>query len=52
MGSLKLLRSLGILPATLGEKLLTFLYKDEEYLAGHKTLPGTEAIDRPLSEMI
>jgi nucleoside-diphosphate-sugar epimerase len=52
LGTLKLFRSLGILPATLGEKLLTFLYKDEEYLAGHMTLPGTEAIDRPLSEMI
>jgi nucleoside-diphosphate-sugar epimerase len=52
IGTLKLLRRAGILPATLGEKLLTFLYKDEGYLAGHETLPGTEAIDRPLGEMI
>jgi hypothetical protein len=41
-----------LLPSTLGEKLLTFLYKDEEYLATHQTLEGTESIDRPLDEMI
>ena len=52
MGSLKFLHRLGVMPATLGEKLLTFLYKDEEYLNGHKTLPGTEAMERPLEEMI
>lgn len=52
MRSLKSLHRIGLLPATLGEKLLTFLYKDDEYLATHATLPGTEGIDRPLSEMI
>ena len=52
MGSLKFFRRLGIMPAALGEKLLTFLYKDEEYLAQHKQLPGGSDLDRPLSEMI
>lgn len=52
MGSLKLFHRTGILPASLGEKLLTFLYKDDAYLATHATLPGTENIDRPLEEMI
>jgi nucleoside-diphosphate-sugar epimerase len=51
MSSLKLFRRLGLLPSTIGEKLLTFLYKDEEYLARHKALPDNE-FDRPLSEMI
>ena len=41
-----------LLPPTLGEKLLTFLYKDEEYLATHRTLKGTGSIDRPLEELI
>jgi len=52
LGVLKSTRRLGVLPATLGEKLLTFLYKDEAYLATHATLPGTENIDRPLDELI
>lgn len=52
MTSLKAARGIGVLPATLGEKLLTFLYKDDAYLASHATLPGTEGIDRPLDEMI
>jgi len=52
LGILKSTRRLGVLPATLGEKLLTFLYKDEAYLATHATLPGTENIDRPLDELI
>jgi len=52
LGILKSTRRLGVLPATLGEKLLTFLYKDEAYLATHETLPGTENIDRPLDELI
>jgi nucleoside-diphosphate-sugar epimerase len=52
MGSLILFRKIGVLPADLGEKLLTFLYKDDEYLATHADLPGTESIDRPLEEMI
>jgi len=52
MSSLKALHGVGVLPATLGEKLLTFLYKDDEYLATHATLPGTDGIERPLDEMI
>ena len=52
LGILKSTRRLGVLPATLGEKLLTFLFKDEAYLAMHATLPGTENIDRPLDELI
>ncbi len=52
MSTLKALRRIHLLPASLGEKLLTFLYKDDAYLATHSTLPGTESIDRPLSEMI
>ncbi len=52
MSTLKALHRMGLLPASLGEKLLTFLYKDDEYLATHSTLPGTESIDRPLDEMI
>jgi len=52
IGSLEGMHRFGILPSTLGEKLLTFLYKDEEYLATHQTLEGTGAIDRPLDEMI
>lgn len=52
LGALKLFRSIGLLPASLGEKLLTFLYKDDQYLSTHATLPGTEEIDRPLEEMI
>jgi len=52
LGVLKSTRRLGVLPATLGEKLLTFLFKDEAYLAMHATLPGTENIDRPLDELI
>ena len=52
MGTLKLFHKLHLLPATLGEKLLTFLYKDENYLSKHGVLPDTEKIDRPLEEMI
>jgi nucleoside-diphosphate-sugar epimerase len=52
MGSIKFLNHLGVIPASLGEKLLTFLYKDDAYLAKHLPLPGGDAIDRPLSEMI
>lgn len=52
MGAMKLFHRTGLLPASLGEKLLTFLYKDDEYLATHATLPGTEVIDRPVEEMI
>ena len=52
LGILKSTRRLGVLPPTFGEKLLTFLYKDEAYLATHATLPGTENIDRPLDELI
>lgn len=52
MSALRAFHSIGLLPATLGEKLLTFLYKDEAYLASHQTLDGTEAVDRPLDEMI
>jgi hypothetical protein len=52
MLSLTTARGIGVLPATLGEKLLTFLYKDDAYLASHATLPGTQGIDRPLEEMI
>lgn len=52
MGSLKFFRRAGLLPASLGEKLLTFLYKDDEYLAKHADLPGTEEVDRPLEELI
>ena len=52
MGSLKLFRKIGVFPAGLGEKLLTFLYKDDKYLATHSDMPGTESIDRPLEEMI
>ena len=52
LGLLKSTHRLGVLPATLGEKLLTFLYKDEAYLATHATLPGTESIDRPLEELL
>lgn len=52
MSSLKAAHGIGVLPATLGEKLLTFLYKDDAYLASHSTLPRTEGIDRPLDEMI
>lgn len=52
MSALKFFRKTGLLPASLGEKLLTFLYKDDRYLATHATLPGTEEIDRPLEEMI
>jgi nucleoside-diphosphate-sugar epimerase len=52
MGALKAGSKVAMLPASLGEKLMTFLYKDEEYLSTHATLPGTESTDRPLSEMI
>ncbi|MFL6467642.1 MAG: NAD-dependent epimerase/dehydratase family protein [Pyrinomonadaceae bacterium] len=52
LGSLKSMHRVGLLPATLGEKLLTFLYKDEAYLESHDTLPGTGEIDRPIEEMI
>jgi hypothetical protein len=52
MGSLKLFRNVGVLPAGLGEKLLTFLYKDDDYLATHAELPGMLSIDRSLEEMI
>ena len=52
MVSLKVFRRIGLMPAALGEKLLTFLYKDDEYLAQHKQLPGGIDLDRPLSEMI
>lgn len=52
MAALKAARTLGILPSTLGEKLLTFLYKDDEYLSTHRTLPGTKGVDRPVEEMI
>lgn len=52
MSSLKFLRRIGLMPASLGEKLLTFLYKDEDYLARHKALPGEHVIDRPLGELI
>ena len=52
MGSLKIFHKAGLLPASLGEKLLTFLYKDDEYLAKHTTLPETADIERPLEEMI
>jgi nucleoside-diphosphate-sugar epimerase len=52
MGSLKVLRRIGLLPVGLGEKLLTFLYKDDNYLATHADLPGIESIDRPLEDMI
>jgi len=52
ISSLRGMHRVGLLPSTLGEKLLTFLYKDEEYLAKHQALNGTESIDRPLEEMI
>jgi nucleoside-diphosphate-sugar epimerase len=52
VGSLRGMHQLRVLPPNLGEKLLTFLYKDEEYLATHRTLEGTRGIDRPLDEMI
>jgi hypothetical protein len=52
MGSIKALRGFGLMPAGLGEKLLTFLYKDQAYLSKHATLPGGDSFDRPLSEMI
>jgi hypothetical protein len=52
MGLLKLFRKFGMLPPRLGEKLLTFLYKDDKYLATHSNMPRTESIDRPLEEMI
>jgi nucleoside-diphosphate-sugar epimerase len=52
VGSLRGMHRAKLLPATLGEKLLTFLYKDEDYLVTHRTLEGTESIDRPLEEMI
>jgi hypothetical protein len=52
MGSLKLFRKIGVLPAGLGEKLLTFLYKDDKYLATHSDMPMTESIDRSLEEMV
>ena len=52
MGSLKLFAKLGVLPASLGEKLLTFLYKDEAYLGKHSALPGLDDLDKPLREMI
>ncbi len=52
MSTLRYLTRFGLLPATLGEKLLTFLYKDEAYLASHRKLDGTDAVDRPLDEMI
>ena len=52
IGGLRGMHRAKLLPATLGEKLLTFLYKDEEYLATHRMLEGTESIDRPLEEMI
>ena len=52
MGAIRAGHKASVLPATLGEKLMTFLYKDEEYLSTHATLPGTDSIDRPLSEMI
>ncbi len=52
MRALKAGKKAAVLPASLGEKLMTFLYKDEEYLSTHATLPGTHSIDRPLSEMI
>jgi len=52
VSSLRGMHQVRLLPPTLGEKLLTFLYKDDEYLATHRTLEGTESIDRPLDEMI
>lgn len=52
MSALRAFHGVGLLPATLGEKLLTFLYKDEAYLASHQKLDGTDAVDRPLDEMI
>jgi hypothetical protein len=52
IGGLRGMHRARLLPPTLGEKLLTFLYKDDEYLATHRTLKGTESIDRPLDEMI
>lgn len=52
ISSLRGMHRAKILPATLGEKLLTFLYKDEKYLATHRTLEGTGSIDRPLEELI
>jgi nucleoside-diphosphate-sugar epimerase len=52
LGSLRGMHQAGLLPSKLGEKLLTFLYKDDEYLATHRTLEGTESLERPLDEMI
>ena len=52
IGGLRGMHRARLLPQTLGEKLLTFLYKDEEYLATHRTLEGTGSFDRPLEEMI
>ena len=52
LGTLREMHQAGLLPSKLGEKLLTFLYKDDGYLATHRTLEGTESIDRPLDEMI
>ena len=52
IGAIRALRRFGLIPATLGEKLLTFLYKDQAYLAKHHELPGGDIIDRPLSQMI
>ena len=52
IGTLKIFHKAGLLPASLGEKLLTFLYKDDEYLAKHATLPETAEVERPLDEMI
>jgi len=52
VSSLRGMHQVRLLPPTLGEKLLTFLNKDDEYLATHRTLEGTESIDRPLEELI
>ena len=52
VGGIHRMHEAKLLPATLGEKLLTFLYKDEEYLATHRTLDGIGSIDRSLEEMI
>jgi uncharacterized protein YbjT (DUF2867 family) len=52
MAGLKGLRATRLFPPSLMEKLLTFLYKDEAFLSSHKKIAGTEALERPVEELI
>ncbi|MBV9216496.1 MAG: hypothetical protein JO053_09985 [Acidobacteria bacterium] len=52
LGGVSLLSKVPLFPSSLSEKLLTFLYKDEEYLAQHTGIPGTEFLDKDIDDLI